>query len=138
MFDITFSRHSKMSLTLWERYGKMSPRQDKTVFKVTQKYRSIYPTLDRDLLRKLIRLENPSLFSNSTANLKQLDRCLKKIFENFHPCVTINGKEPEWIERGFLEYPSKEAQFEGAIQFMRQKGFKLSKDGKTWIRWKNE
>lgn len=59
----------------------MSPNRVKTVSQLVEKYRRDYPELDRDLIRKLIRLENPELFSNSYANLKQLDRLLAKSFK---------------------------------------------------------
>jgi hypothetical protein len=40
------------------------------------------------------------------------------------PSITYpDGTEPEWLEKGTTEYPSKEAQIEGSIRFMKEKGF---------------
>lgn len=58
----------------------MSPRRDKTVVSLAEKYKSRFPRLERPILRKLIRLENPDLFRNPS-NLRKLDRTLGKLFE---------------------------------------------------------
>jgi len=63
----------------------MSLKRNKDVPKLVEKYRAKYPDLDRDLLRKLIRLENPDLFFEGKNlkyynNLKNLDRYLRKAF----------------------------------------------------------
>ncbi|MCJ7763412.1 hypothetical protein MUP38_08175 [Candidatus Bathyarchaeota archaeon] len=65
----------------------MSLKRSKDVPKLVEKYRAKYPQLDRDLLRRLIRLEHPDLFDekrnkNYASNLKKLDRYLRKAFEN--------------------------------------------------------
>ena len=69
----------KLSLTLWKRYGKMSPKRDKSVPQLVEKYLETYPGLDRDLLRKLIRLENKI---ENPSELKKLDRYLRIAFKN--------------------------------------------------------
>jgi hypothetical protein len=61
----------------------MSLKRSKDVPQLVKKYRAKYPELDRDLLRKLIRLENPDLFLKGKnlkcdSNLKKLDRYLRK------------------------------------------------------------
>jgi len=99
--------------------GEMSVKKDKTVPQLVTKYRHDQQTcnLDRDLLRRLIRSEHPELFSVEMnprgweANLKKLDRYLKRAFEESklhskphiekHPYVTINGEIPETPTRGF-------------------------------------
>ncbi|MGA2680884.1 MAG: hypothetical protein ABSF44_03685 [Candidatus Bathyarchaeia archaeon] len=116
----------------------MSLKKDKSVPQLVQKYKHQFPDLERDLLRRLIRVENPNLFLDNSSNLKKLDRYLKKAFENApkppKPYVTIDGVEPEWTERGFTEYPTKEAQAKGTLEFMRQRGFKYVGNGA----WKKE
>lgn len=62
----------------------MSPRRDKTVAKLVEKYRRDYPDFKRPILRKFIRLENKDLFV-SASNLRKLDRHLKKAFEKQEP-----------------------------------------------------
>ena len=86
-----------MSLNLWERVGKMSPRRNSNVAELVKIYTNRYPKLDRDLLRKLIRLENPILFSKKEnisylSNLRQLDRKLKKAFESKTRLETLYEK----------------------------------------------
>lgn len=68
----------------------MSLRANSDVAQLVRKYKTRYPKLDRDLLRKLIRLENPNLFSKKEntgylSNLRKLDRKLKKAFESEKP-----------------------------------------------------
>jgi hypothetical protein len=63
----------------------MSLKRSKDVPQLVEKYRAKYPQLDRDLLRRLIRLETPDLFlkeknKNYGNNLKKLDRYLRKAF----------------------------------------------------------
>lgn len=72
----------------------MSLKRSKDVPQLVEKYRAKYPEVDRDLLRKLVRLENPSLFlkernKNYANNLKKLDRHLRKAFET-HPPLRPN------------------------------------------------
>jgi len=57
----------------------MSPKRDKTVLQLVEKYRRAYPSFERPILRKLIRLENKEIFQ-SDSNLKKLDRCLRRAF----------------------------------------------------------
>lgn len=63
----------------------MSPKHDKGVLRLVEKYRRRYPHLERSILRKLIRLENKGLFylagKPNESKLKTLDRRLKKAFE---------------------------------------------------------
>ena len=63
----------------------MSLKRSKDVPQLVKKYRDKYPQLDRDLLRKLIRIENPDYFDkkgskNYASSLKKLDRYLRKAF----------------------------------------------------------
>jgi len=63
----------------------MSPKQYNNVPQLVEKYKAKYLGVERDLLRKLIRLENPNLFhkekNRSYRNsLKKLDRYLKRAF----------------------------------------------------------
>jgi hypothetical protein len=125
----------------------MSLKKDKSVPQLVEKYRHSKQTcnLERDLLRKLIRIENPKLFSESenlsySSNLKKLDRYLKKSFERkpvCHDYITIDGKEPPSTERGWKKYLSKEAQFQGAIDDMIKKGFRYAKNG-VWVGKENK
>lgn len=55
----------------------MSLKHNKNVPELVKNYRSKYPNVDRDLLRKLIRLENKI---ENPSELKKLDRCLRKSF----------------------------------------------------------
>jgi hypothetical protein len=57
----------------------MSISKAKDVPQLVEKYRQAYPDLDRDLLRKLIRLENKI---ENPSDLKKLDRYLAKAFKN--------------------------------------------------------
>jgi DNA repair ATPase RecN len=61
----------------------LSPRRQEVVSQLVEKYATKYAQMPRDLMRKLIRLENPDLFhkekcSNFSSNLKTLDRELRK------------------------------------------------------------
>jgi hypothetical protein len=69
-----------MSLTEWRKDGKMSSKKKVDVAELVKKYREKYPYLDRDLLRKLIRLE--CKLDNNPSELRKLDRHLKKAFQN--------------------------------------------------------
>jgi hypothetical protein len=96
-----------MSLSLWINDVKMSPKKDKSVPQLIEKYKQQYPAFERSELRHMIRIDNPLLFnqeknSSYQSNLKKLDRYLKKEFDNpkpttkpisGYPYVTINGKE---------------------------------------------
>ena len=55
-------------------------KRDKTIQYLVTDYRFNFHYLERPLLRKLIRLENPDLFKNKDSNLKTLDRWLKKSY----------------------------------------------------------
>jgi hypothetical protein len=66
----------------------MSLKRDKTVSQIIEKLRQQYPTLDRDLVRRLIRLENPKL------NLRTVDRHLKRSFEE-NPNIT----QKEYVDK---------------------------------------
>ncbi|HUJ84757.1 MAG TPA: hypothetical protein VLV84_04040 [Candidatus Acidoferrales bacterium] len=102
----------------------MSVKKDKTVPQLVTKYRHDQQTcnLDRDLLRRIIRSEHPELFSVDSnprgweANLKKLDRYLKRAFEESPlkpiskppktPYVMIPDGKGGWVEpdrptRGF-------------------------------------
>jgi len=68
-----------MSLSLWRNNGKMSLLKTKSVSQLVKTYQTRYPELDRDLLRKLIRLENKI---ENPSELKKLDRHLAKAFKN--------------------------------------------------------
>jgi hypothetical protein len=57
----------------------MSPKRDKNVQTLVEKYRRNFPGLESRFLRRLIRSENKGLFSNPS-QLKQLTRCLKKSY----------------------------------------------------------
>jgi hypothetical protein len=70
-----------LSLILWRKYGKMSPKRSVPVPKLVEKYRAEFPSTPRPYLRRLIRAENPSLFKNNPSNLKQLDRWLGKSYK---------------------------------------------------------
>lgn len=59
----------------------MSFKGGKNVPQLVSKMRADYPQLDRDLIRKLIRLENPDLFKDNPSNLKKLDRYLKRSYK---------------------------------------------------------
>lgn len=86
----------------------MSPKRDKTVPRLVEKYRREYPYLERPLLRKLMRLENPQLFRDNPSNLKKLDRHLRKAFEKEEPSSQDKSVQRsiknsfgffEWLER---------------------------------------
>lgn len=58
----------------------MSLKRNKDVPQLVEKYKAKYPKVDRDLVRRLIRVENKEIFKNPS-KLKQLDRYLKKEFD---------------------------------------------------------
>jgi len=58
----------------------VSPKRDKTVRELVEKYRERYPFLERPLIRKLIRLENRNLFPPESSGLRKLSRELKRSF----------------------------------------------------------
>ena len=59
----------------------MSPKRDRTVRQIVEKYRCQYPILERPLLRKLIRLEHRDVFKPESGPLKTLDRELKRSYK---------------------------------------------------------
>lgn len=76
----------------------MSLSRKNSVPQLVRKYRAKYPQLDRPILRKLIRLENPGLLSREKAqnwdsNLRKLDRHLRKTFTKAQP-KTERNPEP--------------------------------------------
>ena len=104
----------------------MSRSKAKDVPQLVEKYRQAYPDLDRDLLRKLIRLENPQLFSKKenerySSNLKKLDRYQRKSFKKVQPVAAEKAKQSaEQTEREKAE-PStrsteKDRLFSSAVQ----------------------
>jgi hypothetical protein len=68
-----------MSLTSWRKHDKMSLNKGKSVSQLVKIYRTKYSKLDRDLLRRMIRVENKI---TNPSELKKLDRYLKKEFKN--------------------------------------------------------
>jgi hypothetical protein len=66
-------------------------RKDKNVSQIVEKYKRQYPNLDRDLVRKLIRLENPNL------NLRTVDRYLKKAFLNHGNIQQNSQPQEDWL-----------------------------------------
>lgn len=74
-------------------------KRDKSVPELVQKYRHRWPDLERDLLRKLMRIENPKLFLNNPSNLKKLDRHLKREFQK-HPIqhLALSFEDEEALE----------------------------------------
>jgi hypothetical protein len=63
----------------------MSLKDNKNVAYLAEKYTRDLPNVERDLIRRLIRVENPDFFSeqqNSSylSNLRKLDRKLETIF----------------------------------------------------------
>jgi len=78
---------------------KTAKLRDNTISRLVRDYKIKYPNEKREILRKLIRLENNI---TNQGELKKLDRYLDKAFEiPKHPYVTINGVEPEVPTRGF-------------------------------------
>lgn len=68
----------------------MSPKRDKTVPELVEKYRRVFPSLESRYLRRLIRAEHPELFKNNSSwasNLRKLSRYLKKAFETNKPTL---------------------------------------------------
>ena len=73
----------------------MSSAKRLNVPQLVKSYREKYPTVDRDLLRKLIRLENKI---ENPSELKKLDRHLGKAFKNTEPTPEIlSSKREEYI-----------------------------------------
>jgi hypothetical protein len=62
----------------------VSPKRDRTVRQIVEKYRRKYPELERPLIRKLIRLKHREIFKPLSSKLKTLDRELKRSF-NLNP-----------------------------------------------------
>lgn len=105
-----------MSFRLWRKNGKVSTSNKQNVPELVKKYRSKYPELDRDLLRKLIRLENKI---ENPSELKKLDRCLRKSFigqyDKKHDYSQLNPEfapavaATDWILDDFREKNGPEA-----------------------------
>jgi len=98
-----------MSLDSWKVYVKMSPNKNKSVPQLVEKYKQNKQTcdLDRDLMRRLIRLENPDLFLNNPSNLKKLDRYLRKAFANSKP-ISARAKIKKLRELMHSDNPTDE------------------------------
>ena len=77
----------------------MSISKAKDVPQLVEKYRQAYPDLDRDLLRKLIRLENKI---ENPSDLKKLDRYLAKAFKNEVKPSTEN-RLFQWLSKDDLD-----------------------------------
>jgi hypothetical protein len=89
----------------------MSPKKDKNVPQLVEKYKQLYPAYERRDLRKQIRLENPSLFneqknSSYQSNLKKLDRYLRKAFQNSKDKTIQKPENPKdlALRWGAMEY----------------------------------
>ena len=93
----------------------MSLKRSKDVPQLVEKYRAKYPQLDRDLLRKLIRLENPDLFDekrnkNYASNLKKLDRYLRKAFASELSGQSLLKKSSDdSLEKALLELAKEQS-----------------------------
>jgi hypothetical protein len=86
----------------------MSLKRSKDVLQLVEKYRAKYPQLDRDLLRRLIRLENPDIFlkeknKNYGNNLKTLDRYLRKAFETRPPSRSNELSRQPNLKKTFVD-----------------------------------
>ena len=88
-----------LSLTLWRKYGKMSLSKRKDVPQLVKKYRENLPNIDRDLLRRLIRVENNI---TNPSDLKKLDRYLAKAFKNEVKPSTEN-RLFQWLSKDDLD-----------------------------------
>jgi hypothetical protein len=95
----------------------VSPHRDKTVAHFVEKYRQKYPELDRDLLRKLIRLENNI---TNPSELRKLDRELKKAFSQ------PKAKENETMQQ--LDAKKKSGVIEWWSQRAERKRFERNKE----------
>ena len=85
----------------------MSPKHRKDVSQLVEKYKRELPYLERPLLRRLIRVENPQLFKNNpsmASNLKTLDRHLKKAFETKKPSFQTEEKLSKPSRLNIFEY----------------------------------
>jgi hypothetical protein len=58
----------------------MSPKRDKTVPELVEKYRNQFPNAEKRFIRKLIIAEHKELFPENGANIRKLTRYLKKSF----------------------------------------------------------
>jgi len=75
----------------------MSPKRDKTVSQLVEKYKQDFPGLESRFLRRLIRSEHKEIFQNPS-NVRKLTRELKKAFKNV--------VEPSIAEKPSSEKPS--------------------------------
>jgi hypothetical protein len=82
--------------------------RNKIVPQLVEKYKTKYPGLDRDLLRKLIRLENPGLFLKNPSNLKKLDRYLRKAFEHQSSKQPLPKASDDLLEKTLLKIRRKQ------------------------------
>jgi hypothetical protein len=91
---------------------EMSPKRDRTVREMVEKYRSQFPMLERPMLRTLIRREHKDIFIPESGKLKTLDRELRKSFKlTPYSFVSIDSNDlPErWrdnfeLDLAFLEH----------------------------------
>jgi hypothetical protein len=93
-------------------------KRDKTVSQIVEKYMRQYPNYDRDLIRKLIRIDKPGAF-----NLRTLDRHLKIAFEekkkNQQPILLPLGTL-SWGQPLFLKLsPKQQALYLEALRKQR-------------------
>ena len=86
----------------------MSLETRANVPQLVEKYRKKYPTLDRDLLRKLIRLENKI---GNPSELKKLDRYLRKEFQNSNSKEDETYQKEEALDKqGFFDWLERRAE----------------------------
>jgi hypothetical protein len=91
----------------------MSLKHNKNVPELVKNYRSKYPNVDRDLLRKLIRLENKI---ENPSELKKLDRCLRKSFIGLKSATLIKTESDKIVKPGWLERRSERKRQEMEIE----------------------
>lgn len=94
----------------------MSPKHDKTVRQIVEKYRKQFSILERPLLRRLIRVEHPTIFQPESSKLKTLDRELKRSFKiTPYTLLTISSKLMK--ERCDILGDPKLYEFQDVLQF---------------------
>jgi hypothetical protein len=83
----------------------MSPKRDKTVSNLVEKYTSSNPELKRPIIRRIIIGENPQIFKQNLSNIRKLDRHLRKAFRDKSKtqttCLPLKG---QWRTRPALKY----------------------------------
>lgn len=107
-----------MSLNSWKRYGKMSPKQNRIVPQLVEKYRREFPELEKRFIRKLILAEHKELFQNDS-EVRKLTRYLEQAFRD-----NIKTKETNLVPKSSKGQTERERLVDALIGYHEPTYFK--------------